>query len=241
MAEEEKSREESNREKGEVKIKDTGSRNGKENFISVDIFDISGEKKGELKVQSSFFSPPNKHILWYYVKWYLAGQRAGTHDTKTLSTIRGGGRKPWPQKHTGRARQGSIRNPHWVGGAVAHGPHPRDYSYKLNKKEKREALRSAISSKFHEEKLRVVDNLDFDVPKTKKALEIIRNLDTYPLVLITEKSKRNVYLSFRNIPYVKTLPVDEINAYEVVKYEFVVFEKGAFTKILERYNVKYEL
>jgi len=220
----------------DLKKSSTGERDG---FVVVDLYDISGEKKGEIKVESSFFAPPNKNVLWYYVKWYLAEQRAGTHDTKTRSTVRGGGRKPWPQKHTGRARQGSIRNPHWVGGAVAHGPHPRDYSYKMNTKERKEALRSAISSKFHEGKLKVVENFDFDSPKTKKALEIIRNLETYPLILITEKSKKNVYLSFRNIQYVRTLPVDEINAYELSKYDYVVFEKGAFEKILQRYTVKY--
>jgi large subunit ribosomal protein L4 len=213
-----------------------------DNFISLDIIEsFSGEKKGQIRIEKNFFSPPNKNILWYYVRWYLAGKRAGTHDTKTISDVRGGGRKPWPQKHTGRARQGSIRNPHWVGGAVAHGPHPRDYSYKMNKKEKREALRSAIVSKYMEGRLKIIDEINFDTPQTKKATEIIRNLEAYPLILITDGSKKNVFLSFRAIQLSRVLPVDEVNAYEILKYDFAVFEKNAFLKILQRYNAKVEV
>ncbi len=208
--------------------------------VSLDVSDVSGRKVGEVKVKSSFFSPPNKNILWYYVKWYLAGQRLGTHDTKTRSTVRGGGRKPWPQKHTGRARQGSIRNPHWVGGARAHGPHPRDYSYKMNKKEKKEALRSSISAKFHEGKLKILDNINLDSTRTKRALEIIRTLETYPFILITEGSKKDVFLSFKNIPLSKVIPVDELNAYHILRYEFALFEKGAFTTIARRFGALIE-
>jgi large subunit ribosomal protein L4 len=212
-----------------------------DDFISIDVHDaLSGEKKGQIKVEKSFFSAPNKNLLWYYIRWYLAGKRAGTHETKTISTVSGSGRKPWLQKHTGRARQGFIRNPHWVGGAVAHGPHPRDYSFKMNKKEKKEALRSAIASKFIEGKLKIIDELNFDSPQTKKATEIIRNLEAYPLILITDGSKKNVLLSFRAVQLSRVLPVDEINAYEILKYDFAVFEKNAFLKILQRYNVKVE-
>lgn len=208
-------------------------------FVVLDVLNpISGEKEGEIHVSESFFDKPNKHVLWYYVRWYLASQRTGTHDTKTRSDVRGGGRKPWPQKHTGRARQGSIRNPHWVGGAVAHGPHPRDYSYKMNKKEKKEAMRSAISEKFHEKKLKIVSEIILEEPKTKKALEIIRNIDAYPLTLITSSSKKNVWLSFRNIPLTDVIPVDEVNPYQILLRDFVVFEKQAILKILQRYGVE---
>lgn len=208
-------------------------------FVVLDVLNpLSGEKEGEIHVNENFFDKPNKHVLWYYVKWYLASQRAGTHDTKTRSDVRGGGRKPWPQKHTGRARQGSIRNPHWVGGAVAHGPHPRDYSYKMNKKEKREAMRSAISEKFHEKKLKIISEIALEQPKTKKALEIIRNIDAYPLTLITSSPKKNVFLSFRNIPLTDVIPVDEVNPYYILLRDFVVFEKQAILKILQRYGVE---
>lgn len=201
--------------------------------IKLDIINPEGEKVGEFEIDD-IFSSPSPATLWYYVKWYLSSHRAGTADTKTISDVRGGGRKPWQQKHTGRARQGSIRNPHWVGGAVAHGPHPRDFSYKLNKKQKIEALRTAIALKHREGKLKIISSIDFKEPKTKRALETIRKIEAYPLILVTNKSNKNVYLSFRNIPLTRVIPKDEVNAYEISKYEYSVFEKEAFINILER-------
>lgn len=204
--------------------------------VEIDVFNTSGEKVDKIKVPAEFFKEPNRWVLWYYVKWYLAEQRAGTVDTKTRSTIRGGGRKPWPQKHTGRARQGSIRAPHWRHGAVAHGPHPRDWSYKLNKKEKREALRSAIADKFLSGKLKVVDEIKLPEIKTKLALQVLSNLETYPVTVVTDDVKRDVYLSFRNIPYVDVKPVQELNAYQVLLREWLLIEKNAFLKIIERWK-----
>lgn len=206
------------------------SKNG---TVKLDVFDLQGNKVEELSIPNIFYSPNLKN-LWYYVRWYLSSQRSGTRNTKTISDVRGGGRKPWPQKHTGRARQGSIRNPHWVGGAVAHGPHPQDFSYHLNKKQKREALRTSLALKYQEGKLKIITSIDFDIPKTKKAIEVIGNLDAYPLLLVTDGSKKNVYLSFRNIPLTEVKPVDELNAYLVVRYDFSVFEKNAFLKFVER-------
>lgn len=201
--------------------------------IKLDVINTNGEKVEELVIDD-IFSSPSPATLWYYVKWYLSSQRSGTASTKTISEVRGGGRKPWQQKHTGRARQGSIRNPHWVGGAVAHGPHPRDFSYKMNKKQKIEALRAALSLKHQEGKLKIISSIDFEKPRTKKALETIRKIEAYPLLLITNKSNKKVYLSFRNIPLTRVIPTDEVNAYEISKYEYSVFEKEAFIKIFER-------
>ncbi len=212
--------------------------NSDSEFVTLDIVDTSGNKVDELKVSSKLFRPPNEAILWYYKRAFLLNQRQETHDTKTRSDVRGGGRKPWPQKHTGRARQGSIRNPHWVGGAVAHGPHPQDHYIKLSKNEKREAVRSTISLKYHEGKLKIINDFDFDAPKTKTGLQLIKNIDAYPLTLVTTSSKRNVYLSFRNIPLTSVLPVENFNAYEPLKYDFLVFEKQAFIKIIERLEKK---
>lgn len=204
-----------------------------EGKIKLDVIDLSGNKVEEMEVQDIFYSP-NMPNLWHYVRWYLSSQRAGTRNTKTISDVRGGGRKPWPQKHTGRARQGSTRNPHWVGGAVAHGPHPQDFSYKLNKKQKVEALRSAIAIKYHEGRLKILSSVAFSQPRTKNALELIRNIDAYPVLLVTNSPNKNVYLSFRNIPLTRVICVDELNAYEISRYDYSVFEKDAFIKIVER-------
>lgn len=209
------------------------SSTGEDRKVKLQVVDMDGREVEEIEVEN-IFHQPNLHTLWYYVRWYLSSQRSGTRDTKTISDVRGGGRKPWPQKHTGRARQGSIRNPHWVGGAVAHGPHPKDFSYKLNKKQKLEALRTAIAVKYQEGKLKILSSVSFDNPRTKKAAELIRNLDAYPMLLVTKSSNRNAYLSFRNIHLTKVIPVDEINAFDVSRYEYLVFEKDAFLKVVER-------
>lgn len=201
--------------------------------IKIEVVDTNGSKVEEIEIDNIFASP-NQSILWYYVRWYLSSQRAGTRNTKTISDVRGGGRKPWQQKHTGRARQGSIRNPHWVGGAVAHGPHPKDFSYKINAKEKVEALRTAIALKYQEGKLKIVSEFNFNQPKTKTALGVIRNIDAYPLLVITKASKKNVYLSFRNIPLTYVVPVDELNAYHIANFDYSVFEKDAFMKVVDR-------
>ena len=200
--------------------------------MKVDVFDIKGTKTETIDIPDKIFEKPNKDILWYYTKWYLASRRSGTHNTKTRSTVRGGGRKPWVQKHTGRARQGSIRAPHWRGGAVAHGPHPRDYSFKLNSKEKKEALRGAIAIKFNSGKMKIIseDNIR---PKTKYAVQVINDIGAYPPSIFVTLNKE-FSLALRNIPLVEVISPNELNAYTILKYDNLIIERNCFLNIVER-------
>ncbi|MEO2065622.1 MAG: 50S ribosomal protein L4, partial [Desulfurobacteriaceae bacterium] len=175
--------------------------------------------------------------VWETVKWQLAKRRRGTHSTKTRGEVRGGGRKPWPQKHTGRARQGSIRAPQWVGGGVVHGPKPRDYSYNLPKKVRKVALRSVIAGRLQEGNFIVVEDFSFEKPKTKQAVEFLKNLgleNTKVLLVVPSELDENTYLSFRNLPNVKVLPVEGLNVYDVLAYEKCVVFKSILPKIEER-------
>lgn len=211
----------------------TETERGEERKIVV--MNLEGEKVGEVSIR-----PPqvNEAVLWYYAGWYLASQRSGTHSTKTRSTIRGGGRKPWSQKRTGRARHGSIRAPHWVGGAVTHGPQPKDYSYKLNRKEKIIALKSALSVKMEEENIVLVESFKLSSPKTKEALGVLAKLDVYSgtIVLDNDGSEgyRNTKLAFRNIATIRMCDVQTINAYEILRSDYIMVEKSAFEKLKER-------
>ncbi|MFD2672470.1 50S ribosomal protein L4 [Marinicrinis sediminis] len=201
----------------------------------VSLFNVSGEQVGELELTDSVFGiEPNKHVLHDAVVMQLASLRQGTHKTKGRSEVRGGGRKPWKQKGTGRARQGSIRSPQWVGGGTVFGPTPRSYSYKLPKKVRRLAIRSALSAKVIDNQLVVLDQLTLDQPKTKEFAAILNNLKIERKALIvTAGQEENVYLSARNIPGVKFLTADGINVLDVLNFDQLIMTKEAVEKVQE--------
>ena len=220
---------------------------------TVDVYNLKGEKVGTIELSENVFNiEPNLDVMWRYVDMQLSNRRAGTASTKTRGEVSGGGRKPWPQKHTGRARHGSIRSPIWRHGGVAHGPKPRDWSKKLNKKMKRLALRSALSVKYREGKLLVLDDITFDVPKTKRMKEVLSNLklsDSKVLFVLPWKKEEymNVRLAGRNLPNVKVIiadnpnntkngqrvNIDGLNVYDMLKYDILVLTKDTVKKIEE--------
>ena len=165
----------------------------------------------------------------------LANNRQGTQKAKTRSEVSGGGRKPWRQKGTGHARQGSTRSPQWTGGGVVFAPTPRDYSFKMNKKEKRIALKSALTSRVNEGKLIVVDELKFEAPKTKEFAKVMANLKTEKALVVLNENDANTVMSAKNIPTVKTALTNTINVYDILKYDTLVVEKAAVATIEEVY------
>jgi len=206
--------------------------------MEIKVVNPQNQEVGTVEIREEIAKAPIKsHAVWETVKWQLAKRRRGTHSTKTRGEVRGGGRKPWPQKHTGRARQGSIRAPQWVGGGVVHGPKPRDYSYNLPKKVRKVALRSVISGRIQEGSFIIVEDFSFDAPKTKKALEFLRNLgleNEKVLLVVPSEFDENTYLSFRNLPNVKVLPIEGLNVYDVLCYDKCVFFKSTLPKLEER-------
>jgi len=203
----------------------------------VALYDITGSQVGEIELKDEIFGVEiNTHVMYEAVKNYLANQRQGTQSAKTRAEVRGGGRKPWRQKGTGRARQGSIRSPQWVGGGVVFAPKPRDYSYKLPKKIKRLALKSALSSKVADQEIIVVDKLVLEQPKTKEMVKILSNLNAgkKTLVVIPERDE-NVILAARNIPGVKTTYVNTINVYDILNCDSFLITKDAVNKVEEVY------
>jgi large subunit ribosomal protein L4 len=179
----------------------------------------------------------NTHLLFLAVKSYLDNQRRGTVKTKTRGEVSGGGRKPWRQKGTGRARHGSIRSPIWRGGGVVFGPRPRSYYFSLNKKEKRQAMLQSLLAKIKEGSLRVVENLLLEQPKTKEAVKLLTNLGLKGSTLVVTVSKNeNILRSFSNLENVDVLPVNSVSTYHLLKFENVVFEKPAFLSLWEVLN-----
>lgn len=201
----------------------------------VALYNQSGSTVGEIELLDSVFGiEPNEHVLHEAVLMQQASLRQGTHDTKIRSEVRGGGRKPWRQKGTGRARQGSIRSPQWVGGGTVFGPTPRSYAYKLPKKVRRLAIKSALSSKVNASELVVLENLQFDVPKTKEMVGILQNLSCdHKALIVTTGESDNVVLSARNIPGVSVVEATDINVLDLLKYDKVVFTKDAVAKVEE--------
>jgi len=200
------------------------------------VFNIKGEQVGEIELNDLIFGAEvNTSAMHTLVVNYLANQRQGTQSTKTRTEVRGGGRKPWRQKGTGRARQGSIRAPQWTGGGVALGPKPRSYRFTVNKKLRRVALTSALSSKVLENQLIVVDNLNIETNKTKNFVEILKNLDAANALVITAEKNENVVRSAANIPGVKTAVVTSFSVYDVLKYDKLVIAQDAVAKIEEVY------
>ncbi|MEF2620445.1 MAG: 50S ribosomal protein L4 [Clostridia bacterium] len=203
----------------------------------IDVYDIEGKKVNDVELNEDIFGIiPNEELVHSVIVNYLANQRQGTQSTKTRAEVRGGGKKPWRQKGTGRARQGSIRAPHWVGGGIALGPKPRSYSYKLNKKEKRLAIKSCLSSKVIENELTVVDKIELKEIKTKEVAKMLNNLKLAgkTLILLPEKNEV-IQKSARNIEGVKTLSVNTINAYDLVNYNNLVITLDTVKKLEEVY------
>ena len=203
----------------------------------IDVYDIEGKKVNDVELNEDIFGIiPNEELVHSVIVNYLANQRQGTQSTKTRAEVRGGGKKPWRQKGTGIARQGSIRAPHWVGGGIALGPKPRSYSYKLNKKEKRLAIKSCLSSKVIENELTVVDKIELKEIKTKEVAKMLNNLKLAgkTLILLPEKNEV-IQKSARNIEGVKTLSVNTINAYDLVNYNNLVITLDTVKKLEEVY------
>ncbi len=205
-------------------------------MANVKVFNMSGSEVGSIDLNDSIFAVEvNEHVMHQAVVQYLANQRQGTQSALTRAEVRGGGKKPWRQKGTGRARQGSIRSPQWTGGGVVFAPKPRDYSFKLNKKVKRLALKSALTTKLNENKLIVLDELALTEIKTKKMAEVLKNVNAGKALVVLEEGNTNAVLSARNLSDVKTAGVSTINVYDILKYDSLVVTKAAVNKIEEVY------
>ena len=205
-------------------------------MANVAVYNIEGKEVGTIDLNDAVFGVEvNEHLVHMAVVSQLANKRQGTQKAKTRSEVRGGGRKPWRQKGTGHARQGSTRSPQWTGGGVVFAPTPRDYSFKLNKKEKRAALKSALTSRVVENKFVVVDELKLDEIKTKKFVEVLKNLNVEKALVILNDMDEKVIASAANIPTVKTTQTNELNVFDVLKYDTVVVTKAAVATIEEVY------
>lgn len=205
-------------------------------MANVAVYNMKGEEVGSLELGDAVFGAKiNEHLVHMAVVQQLANNRQGTQKAKTRSEVRGGGKKPWRQKGTGHARQGSIRAPQWKGGGVVFAPTPRDYSFKMNKKEKRAALKSVLTSKVNESKFIVLDELKLDEIKTKKFKEVLDNLKVSKALVIINENDKNIVLSARNLPKVKTALTNTINVYDILKYDTIVVTKDAVATIEEVY------
>ena len=205
-------------------------------MANVSVYNIEGKEVGTIELNDAIFGVEvNEHLVHMAVVNQLANNRQGTQKAKTRSEVSGGGRKPWRQNGTGHARQGSTRAPQWTGGGVVFAPTPRDYSFKMNKKEKRAALKSALTSTVEANKFIVVDELVFDEIKTKNFANVLKNLDVNKALVVLEDGKVNAELSARNIPAVKTSKTNTINVYDILKYNTVIATKAAVANIEEVY------
>ncbi len=205
-------------------------------MATVSVYNIEGKEVGTIDLNDSVFGVEvNDHLVHKAVVGQLANNRQGTQKAKTRSEVSGGGRKPWRQKGTGHARQGSTRAPQWTGGGIVFAPVPRDYSVKMNKKEKRAALKSALSSRVEEKKFIVIDEINFDEIKTKKFQTVLDNLKINKALVVLEDDNKNAELSARNIPDVKTARTNTINVYDILKYNTVIATKAVVAAIEEVY------
>ena len=204
-------------------------------MTTIEIKDASGKKAGTADLAASVFGiEPNVHVMHQVVRSQRAAWRQGTSNTLTRGKVSGGGKKPWRQKGTGRARQGTIRAPQWAGGGTVFGPHPRSYAFHVNKKEVKQALRSALSAKLADGELHVVENFSFEKPRTKDAVAVLKalGLEGRTTIVIPDDDV-NAYLSFRNIPKVNVIPVSEANTYEFIDNKALVFTADALKRIEE--------
>lgn len=205
-------------------------------MANVSVYNIEGKEVGKIDLSDAVFGVEvNEHLVHMAVVSQLANNRQGTQKAKTRSEVSGGGRKPWRQKGTGHARQGSTRAPQWTGGGVVFAPVPRDYSFKMNKREKRAALKSALTSRVEENKFIVIDEINFEEAKTKNFANILKNLDVSKALVVLEDDNKNAELSARNIVDVKTAKTNTINVYDILKYNTVITTKAVVAKIEEVY------
>ena len=203
-------------------------------MANVAVYNMEGKEVDKIELNDSIFGVEiNEHLVHMAVLQQLANKRQGTQKAKTRSEVRGGGRKPWRQKGTGHARQGSTRSPQWTGGGVVFAPVPRDYSFKMNKKERRIALKSALTTRVQENKLVVLDELKLDAIKTKDMQNVLNNLKVEKAMVVTDNE--NVIVSARNIPNVITASVGTLNVFDILKYNTVVLDKAAVAKVEEVY------
>ena len=205
-------------------------------MATVAVYNTEGKEVDKLELNDAVFGVEiNEHLVHMAVVAQLANKRQGTQSAKTRAEVRGGGRKPWRQKGTGHARQGSTRSPQWTGGGVVFAPKPRDYSMKLNKKEKANAMKSVLTSKVNEEKFIVLDEFKLDEIKTTKFVEVMNNLEVAKALVVTKDNDQNIVLSAKNVPDVKTALTNTINVYDILKYDTVVITKDAVAAIEEVY------
>ncbi len=205
-------------------------------MANVSVYNMEGNEVGTMELNDAVFGVNvNEHLVHMAVVRQLANNRQGTQKAKTRSEVRGGGRKPWRQKGTGHARQGSTRAPQWTGGGVVFAPTPREYSFKMNKKERRLALKSALTSRVQENKLIVLDDLKLDAIKTKEMKKVLDNLKVNKALVVLNGEDKNVVLSARNIPDVMTASTNTINVYDILKYNTVIVTKAAVASIEEVY------
>ena len=205
-------------------------------MATVSVYNTDGKEVETIDLSDNIFGVEiNETLVHKAVVAHLANRRQGTQSALTRSEVRGGGKKPWRQKGTGHARQGSIRAPQWTGGGVVFAPKPRDYSQKMNKREKQIALFSVLTSKVQDEKFIVVDNLEMDAPKTKAFVQVLNNLKAEKALVVTNEKNENLVLSARNIPDVKTVPTNAINVYDILNHDSLVITKDAVKAIEEVY------
>ena len=205
-------------------------------MAKVSVYNMEGNQVGDIELNDAVFGVEiNEHLVHMAVVSQLANNRQGTQSAKTRSEVSGGGRKPWRQKGTGHARQGSTRSPQWTGGGVVFAPKPRDYSFKMNKKEKRIALCSALTSRVNENKIVVLDELKFDAIKTKNFVAVMNNLKLNKALVVLDNNDQNVICSARNVQGVKVSQTNTINVYDILKYDTLVVTKSAVAAIEEVY------
>ena len=205
-------------------------------MANVTVYNMEGKEVGTMELNDAVFGVEiNEHLVHMAVVNQLANNRQGTQKAKTRSEVSGGGRKPWRQKGTGHARQGSTRAPQWTGGGVVFAPVPRDYSFKMNKREKRAALKSALTSRVEENKFIVIDEINFEEAKTKNFANILKSLDVSKALVVLEDDNKNAELSARNIADIKTAKTNTINVYDILKYNTVITTKAVVAKIEEVY------
>lgn len=203
---------------------------------TVGLFNIEGTKVGDLSLNENVFNVEvNSAVLHQVVVAQLANKRQGTQSAKTRAEVRGGGIKPWKQKGTGRARQGSIRSPQWAGGGIVFAPKPRDYRISLPKSMRRVAMKSALTAKVMENEMIVLESLNFDAPKTKSMVSMLKAFDVKKALIVTLESDNNVYKSGRNVEGIQVMPVNNINVYDLLKYENLIITKDAVSKLEEVY------
>ncbi len=206
-------------------------------MASVDVLNQIGEKIDTIELEDKIFSADiREHLVQQVVVWQLAKRRSGTASTKTRGQVRGGGKKPWRQKGTGRARAGTIRSPIWVGGGIIFGPHPRSYEFSLNRKVRKEAMRSVLSSKLKDQLLMVIDKIDLPAVKTKEFVQVLKNmgLENDKILFVTGPRDQDLTRSSRNLYKTLVLPVEGLNVYDILRFDRLVLLKDAVSRISER-------